>query len=219
MSQGACRGRWASREPSDGAQTALSSGLGGSGAVHLPPTPAPILSLPLLLISLDDLLNVFRVMWPPPPCPRCLKPGLPGSPPHCTLTMAPREAETRPSTGAGGGSVGGWITGEAQAPWGSPLLSLHGLLVGEQPCSVLRLWQVWEKTHQLRGLCCSGETGRAEGELAGPGTRRGGSASQGTRSRSNSMAQDLLASLPMWPRAPSQLGLAPGGEGQPGGGP
>lgn len=161
-------------------------------------------------------------MYKPPPHPRCLKPGLPGSPPHCTLTMAPREAETRPSTGAVGRSVSGWVTGEPQAPLsprGSPLLSLHGLLVGEQPYSVLRLRQVWGKTHQLRGSCCSGETGPAEGELAGPGTRRGGSTSQGTCSHPNPMAQALPASLPMWPGAPSQLGLAPGGEGQLGGGP
>lgn len=102
---------------------------------------------------------------------------------------------------------------------GSPLLSLHGLLVGERLCSVLCLQQIWGKTHQLRGSCCSGETGRAEGELAGPRTRSGGSASQGTHSRPNPMAQALPAFLPMWPRAPSQLGLAPGGEGQPGGGP
>lgn len=121
-----------------------------------------------------------------------------------------------------GRSVSGWVTGEPQAPLsprGSPLLSLHGLLVGEQPYSVLRLRQVWGKTHQLRGSCCSGETGPAEGELAGPGTRRGGSISQGTRSHPNPMAQALPASLPIWPRAPSQLGLAPGGEGQLGGGP
>ena len=54
---------------------------------------------------------------------------------------------------------------------GSPLLSLHGLLVGERLCSVLCLQQIWGKTHQLRGSCCSGETGRAEGELAGSRTR------------------------------------------------
>lgn len=94
-----------------GPETVLRPVLGDAGAVHPPCTPhlPPSLSPPLL-VSLDDLVNVFGATWPPLPLGF---PHVPGAEivegqlapqPHCALTMAPEEAETRPRVGAAVGS-------------------------------------------------------------------------------------------------------------------
>lgn len=118
MSQGACRCRQASREPSHGAQTAPSSRLGGSRTVHPPAAPVPILCLPLLLISLHDLLNVSGVMWSP------LCAGLPHVPgaesqgylaPHPTALLPWPPGRQRPGP-AHGQSVGQPVGGSRERP-------------------------------------------------------------------------------------------------------